>query len=224
MMPPTLAELKVLRKYGHEPRLHGNGFLQFDLTPVYRLHIWSRDLPPAQKVSTQLHDHIWDFTSKIVFGKLHDRQYDYRSVSLLHEDDDHSGVYQIWETTYAGGRNTRLVPVRQFIRLEPPEGCIYGIGECYEVKAGVFHQSRPVESPTMTIIEKGAQTTARARVLVPAGTRPDNDFDRHLKGAALEQLWLVLEQTLKLYHKGDGQCRSTTTQSRRAAKVKEARL
>ena len=42
---------------GSEPRLHGNGFIQLDLGDDQRLHIWSPDLPPAQRVSTQIHDH-----------------------------------------------------------------------------------------------------------------------------------------------------------------------
>ncbi len=54
---------------GKVPRVHGNGFIQLDLTDRTRLHVWHPSVP-RQKVATQIHDHVFSFESCCIVGRL----------------------------------------------------------------------------------------------------------------------------------------------------------
>lgn len=60
-----LNTLAGLRAVGERPRVHGNGFIQLDVTPRTRLHFWSPEIP-RQKVATPIHDHVFGFVSYVI--------------------------------------------------------------------------------------------------------------------------------------------------------------
>jgi hypothetical protein len=55
----------VLKERGVRPRVHGNGFIQVDLTADTRLHVWGDKRIPRQNVYTPIHDHVFGFESTI---------------------------------------------------------------------------------------------------------------------------------------------------------------
>ena len=71
-----MINLEAVRASGSRPRVHGNGFIQLDLTERSRLHVWGDPRIPRQKVSTPIHDHVFGFTSTIIVGRLINVIYD----------------------------------------------------------------------------------------------------------------------------------------------------
>jgi len=65
-----MINLKKVRADGGRPRVHGNGFVQLDLTERSRLHIWGDPRIPKQKVATPIHDHVFGFESTIIVGRV----------------------------------------------------------------------------------------------------------------------------------------------------------
>lgn len=154
------------------PRLHPNGFVQFDLGPNQRLNIWDESLPPAQTINTPIHDHTFDFSSRVVAGKLFHIVYDF--AKNPHGQDCLWGVVP-WRT----GDETVLEPLAGMVgdavlfeTNELPAGSGYTFG------AGLFHETKH-EGFTATVMTKTRKNvTEGARVVVPVGGSVDNDFRR----------------------------------------------
>src|SRR3546814_6146607 len=66
---PVKLDLKAVRERGGRPRVHGNGFIQLDLTERGRLHIWGAPRIPRQKTATPIHDHVFGFESTVAVGR-----------------------------------------------------------------------------------------------------------------------------------------------------------
>lgn len=47
-----------MKVYPSEPRIHGNGFLQIDLDPLRRMHVWDHRWP-RQIRDSSIHDHAF---------------------------------------------------------------------------------------------------------------------------------------------------------------------
>src|SRR4051812_43978314 len=58
-----------LRYLNTEPRVHPNGFIQLDLKPGLRLHVWDVQIK-AQEPPTPVHDHIFDMRSQVLLGQI----------------------------------------------------------------------------------------------------------------------------------------------------------
>lgn len=173
---------------GAEPRVHGNGFIQVDIDPKRRLHVWHPDVP-RRRVPTPIHDHVFSFNSYVFQGRLLNVQWD---VTYCYWQDRTYGVY---EPRQAEGHDTKLVSTGQGVRLFQFESALVGaVGpDTYFMSAGKFHESVPL-SPCATIMTKFAKTMKEGggtpRVLVPRGMEPDNDFNRHTFAA--DRLWDIV--------------------------------
>ncbi len=189
---PTIDEL---RDTGNRPRVHGNGFIQLDLTDRLRLHVWGQPTIPRQKVASPVHDHIFSFKSMCHVGRLLNVRWD-PVPSLI------SGTYRLWQAQPAeSGHDTRLVMMD-----EPPVYLVHEFtrevthGSGYHVYAFKFHETVAME-PSITIIEKDGGTLVqdpggyRPKVCVPVGVEPDNEFSRDNHDQIL--LWMIIDDTLR---------------------------
>ncbi len=189
---PTIDEL---RDTGNHPRVHGNGFIQLDLTDELRLHVWGVPEIPRQKVASQVHDHVFSFRSMCHVGRM-------LNVCWNVIPSLGAGSHRLWQAQPADdGHDTRLVMMN-----EPPVFLSHKItqvilpGKDYHVFAFRYHESVPTE-PTVTIIEKDGDTLVqdpggyRPKVCVPVGVEPDNEFNRDGHDQIL--LWMIIDDTLR---------------------------
>lgn len=190
-----MINLKAIRATGSKPRVHGNGFIQLDLTKETRLHIWGDERIPKQKVATPIHDHVFGFKSTIIVGRLINVAY--RFVLRDHGD------FRVYVSQTREGDDTILVPTDKFGVLDPSYvQMVYwnSVSRVYHMRPFMFHESIAPDGPAATIIVKDAQTQAQGSstapcIMVPVDKQPDNDFNRYDVDEDL--LWRIIEQTLK---------------------------
>lgn len=156
-------------------RLHGNGFLQIDVMPNWRLHVFHPELIPyGQKVRTTMHDHVFDMTSHILFGTLRHKHY-----KMIVPPEDF-GDYDVFSVLYNGNRTVESTLIKDgigsvdFILLASYE---MNAGSVYKFKAGEWHESES-DGLTITLIHKSDPKMNRARVAVAVGKSPDNNYKR----------------------------------------------
>lgn len=176
-----------------KPQVHGNGFVQVDLTPTRRLHVWGHPLIPKQKSPSPIHDHKFSFTSRILLGEMINRRFTARPSPADHEDD-----YVVHQAQIRDREDTILVPTGERVWLQETSRVAYGPGSTYQMKIGELHESI-VHELTVTIIEKDPPAPEGGllmpRVFIPVGVRPDNEFNRYgMMDEAV--LWKIISDAL----------------------------
>jgi hypothetical protein len=175
----------------HKPRVHGNGFIQLDLSPSSRLHIWGHPDIPRQDVATAVHDHRFGFRSRVLLGRMGNRRYLSRPVPEQYFA--HSSLHQVYTPEVREGEDTVLVPTGQKVLLGPISFDFARTGEHYTMNAGDIHESVPF-GLTVTLIEKKELLNISPRVFVPGGMRPDNSFNRY--NVPEDVLWRIIAETM----------------------------
>lgn len=189
-----MINISELKKRGIRPRVHGNGFIQVDLTETTRLHVWGDKRIPRQNVYTPIHDHVFGFKSTLIVGRLINITYSAHRAKY--------GDYRVFEPNMREGEDTILVPTRGRMRIAPTQADLIEqntSNKTYEIDPFIFHETFVTE-PTVTIIEKTGPTQAQGcevkpRVLVRYDQEPDNEFNRYT--ADPELLWRIVERVLK---------------------------
>ena len=191
-----MINLKAVRATGSRPRVHGNGFIQLDLTERSRLHIWGDPRIPRQRVATMIHDHVFGFKSTIIYGRL---------VNVMYGiTPQKSGDFAVYSPVVRDREDTILEDIGLRVHAQPVHVDMVqwdSINSTYTVAPFEFHESFAPDGPAATIIIKDAPTQAQGakntpRVLVPVGRQPDNEFNRY--DADPDLLWKIIEDTLKL--------------------------
>ncbi len=168
-------------------RMHGNGFLQLELGDGARLHIWSDDLPPAQRVNTAIHNHRFSFNSNVLLGTLINKEYRFLSGG--------TGSYNIYVPEKKDGENTELVATGQSGDFKWRGDNVLQAGEGYRFRAGDFHETL-WEGLTATYFRKTMTHYAfTPSVACPADLEPDNEFDRY-EGKGVD-LWEFVDQVME---------------------------
>lgn len=172
-----------------EPRLHPNGFIQYDLPDDRgRLHIWHPDLPVAQIVHTPIHDHTFDFESQVIFGSLTHTPFTF--------DQRPDGDYRLYRAVVEFGEDTRLEPTTRVGNMVSGGAIDFFKGDRYSFFAGRFHTST-AQVLTATIMQKTATGVfPQPYIAVPVSVNPDNNFRRYQYG--VEELWEYVEQVGRL--------------------------
>lgn len=193
-----MINLAEVRAQGSRPRVHGNGFIQLDLTDRSRLHIWGDPRIPRQKVSTPIHDHVFGFTSTAIVGRL---------VNVIYTIEHRTfGEFRVYVPEVREGEDTILKPTSMRVLIKPVRVDVVAWGRSgnkYSMIAGEFHETFAPDGPAATIMQKDDIPKAQGvlpRVLVPITQTPDNDFNRY--DADEDVLWRVIEDTLKLRNHG----------------------
>lgn len=193
----SIPTYESLRAAPMKPRVHGNGFLQLDLTQgVYgamegtRLHVWDDDLP-RQSVRSSIHDHVFNMHSTVIVGCL--IQYEYE---LDYVED---GEFDIWVARAQPNTNNTILEQDDWVsrvNLECIEKKFIFPYESYDFPAFELHDTGNVGT-TATIMQKVERLYGDPRVLVPHGLEPDNGFDREAFDE--EELWPFVKKALDIY-------------------------
>jgi hypothetical protein len=172
------------------PRVHGNGFVQLDLTDKFRLNIWGHCDIPRQKIGTQIHDHRFAFRSRVLLGQLGNLRWRYTQTSRF-------GSHEIYHARPRVGEDTELIPTGDCVDLfndGKPE--VYGPGDTYFMNIAELHES-VVMGLAVTLIEKiNVAPQHEPRIFVERGKQPDNDFVRH-EALPEDKLWQIVIDVLK---------------------------
>lgn len=194
-----MINLKAVRDAGKRPRVHGNGFIQLDLTEESRLHVWGDPRIPRQKSYTPIHDHVFGFESTIIVGRL-------LNVIYGINRSEH-GDYRIYTPTIREDEDTVLGPTDICVTAYPVSATLIDWNtrtRSYYQDPFIFHETF-VTGPAATIITKDGKTQAQGaeiepRVLVRVDQQPDNEFNRYT-AAPEDKLWRIIEDTMKLRRK-----------------------
>lgn len=179
----TLDEVK---KHGRDIRVHGNGFIQIDLPDNKRVNVWGHPDIPRQAVSTQLHDHRFDFISFVLRGAMVNAGY--QAYVPMHSPATHD----VYTPEKREGEDTVLVPHGPALRVRPYHAQVVPAGESYRLPAGSIHETF-VNQPTATLMIKGDVRDIPVRVFCPVGKKPDNDFVRH-EAMNEADLWRIVTE------------------------------
>ena len=193
---------EIARESGRRPRVHPNGFVQFDLTKWgnFRLHIWPDTPIPAQKTSHPIHDHSFDMQSYIIAGELTNELYRFELGIPGGSAEVFKGCggisYKIYQAARIGGSDTVLDEVDGIPgHLVMTSSKTYRPGDRYSMKRGVLHNSVP-NGLVATIMEKiKPDKEYSPRIAVPEGVQPDNDFRR--ESVDEEMLWEFIRRGLE---------------------------
>lgn len=189
-----MINIEELKRRGTRPRVHGNGFIQVDLTKDNRLHVWGDKRIPRQNVYTPIHDHVFGFKSTIIVGRLFNIVYGYGKQTF--------GDYRVYVPEIREGEDTVLKATTERVTIFPIRADLVDWqtrDKTYEMDPFIFHETFVTE-PTATIIQKTDLTMAQGnsfkpRVLVKWGQDPDNEFNRYAYDDEL--LWRIVERVIK---------------------------
>jgi hypothetical protein len=169
---------------GNKPRLHPNGFIQFDLGGFRRLHVWPKEPIRPGIGEAPIHDHVFSFESRLLLGKLTNVKYE-----LI---EDSAGDYELYGVICYAVRKADAPLERlndKYYRLHAVEKTKMTAPSRYAFPAYSFHESRS-EGLSLSIIEMTPPDQSRpARVVVRRGQAPLPVFQRD--GGPVEQghLW-----------------------------------
>lgn len=184
--------VKLLRIGCGSPRVHGNGFIQLDLTQNIRLHVWGDMRIPKQKTNTPLHNHTFGFTSYVLGGALRD--------DLFEAEPSDIGPYQPHRAVTRKGEDTILVPEGGRVNIRQIASRMITAPRQYSMDVGWIHQSTPLE-PTVSVIVKDGPSLAQGGttplVYVPVGVVPSNDFNRY-EAASVDVLWDIVSDVIDM--------------------------
>lgn len=177
---------------GNGLRVHGNGFIQLDLTERMRLHVWGDARIPRQSPESQIHNHTFGFTSHIMRGEIENRVYAPAMREPLAQD------FLPHKAVVSHDADTKLVPSGAETALEVVRIETISEGLWYSMLPGEIHESVP-HGVTVSIIVKDGPTLTQGgpspTVYVPSGQEPDNVFDRY--SAPPELLWRIIREAIQ---------------------------
>lgn len=169
--------------------VHGNGFIQVPLAGGGRMHVWHPECP-RQKVSTDIHDHRFSFTSTVIRGVL---------INTLFRTDPHASG-RPWKVYAPGDGSTgqdhdSLFDTGCRLSCTWYSGKVISAGDTYKMEHRAFHQSVPKSERAVTVMFKTQvlPELGPSRVLVPEGQEPDNDFSREHDR---DFLWRLVREAL----------------------------
>ena len=60
-----------------KPHYFGLGFIQCKINQYERIHVYHPDLMPIVNIEEEVHNHRYDFESKILMGKIKNKKYQF---------------------------------------------------------------------------------------------------------------------------------------------------
>lgn len=190
----TVAGLKSL---GRRPRVHPNGFVQFDVEPgILRLNVWPAEPIPGHPGRIHpIHSHSFDIRSRIIAGALTNDVYAFEPSEY--------GNYVLHVATRTNAHDSVLAPLEKNFWGQPVPSmgymvCIgsrtYRPGESYTLDRKLFHDSIAKGlTATLMTLEKPDKFYA-PMVAVPMDVVPMNDYSREAYDEGM--LWDIIAQVL----------------------------
>ena len=186
----------ALRTISHDPRIHGDGFLQLDLKNGSRLHIWGDPRIPERPNTAHIHDHRFDLISHILLGEL--RNLSYNAVP------DDNGLVHIYRIKRINNGTTEKqgppyeMPVledSQRYKLLAIDDKYIEQGENYFHPHGVLHETQPQKLSVSVVTKPFVSESWVPRVVCRINEGIDNTFSRYCLPE--EVLWEIIEDTMK---------------------------
>jgi hypothetical protein len=139
--------IEFCRTLGVPFRAHPLGFVSCTFlsegTRNARLHIWPLGEENIQDKNTQIHDHIFDFTSWVIHGEI---------INTTFTLSKQGELQAIYSTSYSNEKST-LHKRNDSIKLSPSDSTHHLAGTEYSVKSGEFHKSeRAGSSIAVTVL------------------------------------------------------------------------
>lgn len=191
-----ITSVEYLKALGRSPRVHPNGFVQFDIEPgVLRLNIW-----PDQGIEGHpgrvhpIHNHSFDLHSVILVGALTNVTYDLRQEAWI------KPTHELHVARHIDQHNTVLQPVRGGAgALKVLKMDTYHPGQDYSLPRAYLHDSLP-HGLTMTLMwTENPDPMYAPKVAVPVGVQPMNNYKRD--GFDANLLWDIIGQALETYER-----------------------
>lgn len=160
----SLVRLVLSKPDAFDWSIQGFGMLRLYLPGGLRLHIWD----PSQAVPdvTNIHDHPWDFESRVIWGFLVNRTYRIVDGDPTHDEHRIRCGHGAMECAHPlTGDVGRPRPVR----LELADEAQGGAGMCYWQRAAQIHESRPTPGTVTVIRRVFHEDTEHALVYAPKG-------------------------------------------------------
>jgi hypothetical protein len=185
MLPtPTFEDLK---NSGAVPHWFGLGFIQIKLDDRRRMHFWHPDLT-ADTPDEELHDHRYDFTSRVVLGEITHETFSFHEIDKNEIDTD-AEFQPPHEQIYLSGQlihtitNVTCQPGAEIDDPNVAYGTIWKDGS-YTMKAGseytfpshALHRIKTKKA--ITYLERGAVEKRTANVIRPFGAKTICPFSR----------------------------------------------
>jgi hypothetical protein len=173
---------------GRNIRVHGNGFIQIDMGPKTRVHVFGHPAIPRQRHATMIHDHRFGFHSLVVAGCLINVDWRFHNTGRPH-------THAVCIVRENQGEDTHLEMSDRTGWIEPV--CLRAVSarESYTVAAGRFHESFANE-PTVTFMTKvDCVIDHQPRVLCRIdGPGADNSFNRY-EVLSEAQMWDIVRES-----------------------------
>lgn len=175
-----------------KPRVHGNGFIQLELTDDIRLHVWPDHTYPIkkQKVDTGIHTHRFSFKSTVISGELVHITYRFHHAAYS------KPLIQPTHRLYTPGDDERLTPTEIIGTLSMLDQLTLKPGDEYFFNAGKFHATLPVADLSATLMEKRTVVSGPVYVVCRIDEGPDNKFDRDTDNSEIF-LWGIINEALR---------------------------
>lgn len=181
------------RSGGNVPRVHGNGFIQLDLDPGRRLHIWGHPDVRRQVVDTGIHDHRFAFVSRVLVGRV--MNVEWGAVDYDFAPDNVSVTHKIYAPEVRDGEDTILRDTGHRVAAYPKFTRTVLVGQSYTMEPAEFHET-VTDRPSATLMRKTFERPElTARVLVPVAQEPDNDFNRN-SVMSTPRMWAIIEEVM----------------------------
>lgn len=164
----------MAKTYPTPPRIHGNGFIQVDLDPHRRLHIWDVRLPRQERDSS-IHDHAFSFQSECKMGTLVNVP-----MRVYRDVPGFLNTHELYEVARVeGSEEDSLVSTGERVRFDARDAELVHPGEVYLFPAGIFHASLHLGT-TVTVMRRDPAYRGGGRALVACriGEEPDNSWIR----------------------------------------------
>lgn len=166
-----------LRAFGRRPRLHPNGFIQFDIIPSeLRLNVWTPE-PLRSKSLHPIHNHSFDIASKVICGMLTNITYGFIPADYI--EPFTTVLYQA--RRLEGSFDSVLEKIKDsnpygFLRPLGIQSC--NPGESYTMPRETLHDSIP-HGLTATLMHSIKPNSSYGPIVaLPFGVTPDNDHRR----------------------------------------------
>jgi hypothetical protein len=191
-----ITDINFLKSLGRKPRVHPNGFIQFDIEPgVLRLNVWpDQPIPGHPGRIHPIHNHSFDLYSVILVGALTNITYNIRQERWVKPTHIPHRARRINE------HDSVLSPIHSGAGdLKVLKMDTYHPGQDYALPRHILHDSLP-HGLTMTLMWAANPDDVYAPVIaVPVGVQPMNTFRRD--GFDESLLWGFIERALEEYER-----------------------
>ena len=158
---------RLLQEVRDQPRSveavwHPLGFIYARLstegTSITRLHIWPACMSGGFDASTNVHDHSWNLTSRVICGYLVNHLYEIQCSC-------ESATHRVYEVDY-DGTTSYLRPTTKVVRCEHICSVQICEGDRYTIEQRSFHNTQiPAGVLVATLVIAETNTSMRPRVL-----------------------------------------------------------